>query len=311
MDILLPVHAGAGVPADRLAAVQASGGVSVRHALHHHSNAAMAEECPRNASHAVLLWGGDRQRGGLFLLHLQVSTKHCYFQVSWISNVGVLNLTGLYECYYSVIDVKRYRKATSYCRGVQLLGYTVGSVLGQLLVSFDLLSYSNMLVLTLVLTAIALLTSLFLPMPQKSMFFHHGQASTGTKRDVDGTVDDPGHTSGANTSLEGGGGTQGGTESVVKESCGRVLLQLWRDFKQCYSCGQLLCWSVWWAMATCGYNQTINYVQVSPNRPAILTPPPSEAPNDCGDVSDRCCGNTCSLLRTSASTMVGWRRRPT
>uniref|UniRef100_A0A3B4VC86 Solute carrier family 19 member 3 n=1 Tax=Seriola dumerili TaxID=41447 RepID=A0A3B4VC86_SERDU len=41
-----------------------------------------------------------------------------------------------------------------------------------------------------------------------------------------------------------------------------VALQLWRDFCQCYSSRQLLYWSLWWAMATCGYNQTVNYVQV-------------------------------------------------
>ncbi|XP_059187542.1 thiamine transporter 1 [Centropristis striata] len=191
---------------------------------------------------------------------------------------------------YSVIDLKRYRKATSYCRSVQLLGYTVGSVLGQLLVSFDLMSYNNILVLTLVLTAIALFVSCLLPMPQKSMFFHHkhaGQktATEGTEMHVDGTVDATEHTSGAKVSLEemreerkvekgerkhepGVGLDEIVTtaeeheETVGAENCSQVLLQLWRDFCQCYSSRQLLYWSLWWAMATCGYNQTVNYVQV-------------------------------------------------
>uniref|UniRef100_A0A667X7K5 Solute carrier family 19 member 3 n=1 Tax=Myripristis murdjan TaxID=586833 RepID=A0A667X7K5_9TELE len=34
------------------------------------------------------------------------------------------------------------------------------------------------------------------------------------------------------------------------------------DSARCYSSRQLLYWSVWWALATCGYNQTVNYVQV-------------------------------------------------
>uniref|UniRef100_A0A3Q0RX90 Solute carrier family 19 member 3 n=1 Tax=Amphilophus citrinellus TaxID=61819 RepID=A0A3Q0RX90_AMPCI len=55
------------------------------------------------------------------------------------------------------------------------------------------------------------------------------------------------------TNLEEPDGTQ---------SYGQVLLQLWRDFRCCYSSRQLVYWSVWWAMATCGYNQTVNYVQV-------------------------------------------------
>uniref|UniRef100_A0A8C4DDU8 Solute carrier family 19 member 3a n=1 Tax=Dicentrarchus labrax TaxID=13489 RepID=A0A8C4DDU8_DICLA len=139
---------------------------------------------------------------------------------------------------YSVVDVKRYRKATSYCRSIQLLGYTVGSVLGQLLVSFNLMSYNNILVFTLVLTAIALLTSCLLPMPQQSMFFHRRHTGQKTHKAED---------------LE---------ESVGADNCSKVLLQVWRDFRQCYASRQLLYWSVWWAMATCGYNQTVNYVQV-------------------------------------------------
>ncbi|XP_070762159.1 thiamine transporter 1 [Enoplosus armatus] len=190
---------------------------------------------------------------------------------------------------YSVVDLKRYRKATSYSRSVQLLGYTVGSVLGQLLVSFNLMSYKNILVFTLVLTSIALLTSCLLPMPQQSMFFHRrhtGQLTVteGSERHVGGTGDATEHISGSNVSLEEirdemvenretedgarkgldekGPEAEDLEESVGAVSCSQVLLQLWRDFRQCYSSRRLLYWSVWWAMATCGYNQTVNYVQV-------------------------------------------------
>lgn len=190
-----------------------------------------------------------------------------------------------------MVDLKRYRKATSYSRSVQLLGYTVGSVLGQLLVSFDLMSYDNIMVFTLVLTAIALFTSCLLPMPQQSMFFHRkhtGQktATEGAKGHVDGVGDATEHTSGSkgseegvrveNADIRGEMEDEAGTgleekglkvedlgESVGTNTCGKVLCQLWRDFRQCYSSRQLLYWSVWWAMATCGYNQTVNYVQVS------------------------------------------------
>ncbi|XP_073346413.1 thiamine transporter 1 [Pagrus major] len=181
---------------------------------------------------------------------------------------------------YSMVDLKRYRKATSYSRSVQLLGYTVGSVLGQLLVSFNLMSYDNIMIFTLVLTAIALFTSCLLPMPQQSMFFH--RKHTGQKTVTEGATE---HTSGSKVSQEGvrdenverrgetedeagkgldekGPKVEDLGESVGTQTCGKVLLQLWRDFRQCYSSRQLLYWSVWWAMATCGYNQTVNYVQV-------------------------------------------------
>ncbi|CAG6005230.1 unnamed protein product [Menidia menidia] len=183
---------------------------------------------------------------------------------------------------YSVVDLKRYRRATSYSRSVQLLGYTVGSVLGQLLVSFHLMSYYNILVFTLVLTAMAFFTSCFLPMPKQSMFFHRkrpGQPATDeTKGQTDAPVEAARH-SRSNTSQEvmreeraEGRGTADNAERELKveihreskspESCSQVIRILWRDFRLCYSSRQLLYWSVWWAMATCGYNQTVNYVQV-------------------------------------------------
>ena len=164
----------------------------------------------------------------------------------------------------SVIDTAHYRKATSYCRSVQLLGYTVGAVLGQLLVSFDLLSYSGILVLTMVLSSIALLTSCLLPMPRRSMFFHRHRGpgpegsgkSTGAGDAVVSPETDPQGLAAQEKVDEEGEG------SVRAAGCGQVLRQLWEDFLQCYSSRQLLYWSVWWAMATCGYNQTVNYVQV-------------------------------------------------
>uniref|UniRef100_A0A3Q2DAE3 Solute carrier family 19 member 3a n=2 Tax=Cyprinodon variegatus TaxID=28743 RepID=A0A3Q2DAE3_CYPVA len=175
---------------------------------------------------------------------------------------------------YSVVDLKRYRKATSYSRSVQLLGYTVGSVLGQLLVSFNLMSYNNILVFTLVLTAIALITSCFLPMPKRSMFFHRKdsgeRASTeGTKRQRDGSEDKENDLERSSTSLGDKDDQEQGVdeddesdENKGAKSCSQVVVGLWRDFRRCYSSRQLLYWSVWWAMATCGYNQTVNYVQV-------------------------------------------------
>nr|XP_023651807.1 thiamine transporter 2-like isoform X2 [Paramormyrops kingsleyae] len=189
---------------------------------------------------------------------------------------------------YSVVEPQYYQKVTAYCRSVQLLGYTVGSVLGQLLVSFNLMSYHEILVLNLVLISIALATSFLLPMPQKSMFFHRQQgkdeqitqcgASTNSNgvqtmdiMNSDQVVSSKSSTGKDSTKEEQvhkGNFDRNNRLEVcdnvtVNDNTGHtsVLLQLWRDFLKCYS-RQLLCWSLWWALATCGYNQTVNYVQV-------------------------------------------------
>lgn len=40
-----------------------------------------------------------------------------------------------------------------------------------------------------------------------------------------------------------------------------VMRMFFSDFVQCYRCRTLLSWSLWWALATCGYFQVINYAQ--------------------------------------------------
>ncbi|XP_056613524.1 thiamine transporter 2 [Triplophysa dalaica] len=194
---------------------------------------------------------------------------------------------------YSMVELKHYLKATSYCRTAQLLGYTVGSVLGQVLVSFELLSYKNILVFTLVITSIAWITSIFLPLPKTSMFFHQRRRDGGEDEDnvhegsgplkpealetAKGPLTEDVTQNNEQSSFENHLDDVKVDESAEKQTkndsdsnstrnsktvgCGDVLLRLWKDFLQCFSSRTLLYWSVWWALATCGYNQTVNYVQ--------------------------------------------------
>lgn len=157
-----------------------------------------------------------------------------------------------------MVDLNKYRKATSYVRSVQLLGSSVGFVLGQLLFSFKLLSYNDTLVLTLILIAIALLASFLLPMPRKSMFFHRKRKLTG---DFQGEVaTEPAERPGAT----GREGVKADSQELAEaQTCGKVLLQMIGDFRDCFASKQLLYWSVWWVMASCGFNQTVNFIQVS------------------------------------------------
>ncbi|XP_067402216.1 thiamine transporter 1 isoform X2 [Emydura macquarii macquarii] len=131
-----------------------------------------------------------------------------------------------YSYIYSVVDLNLYQKVTSYCRSATLVGYTVGSVCGQVLVSVASWSLFSLNVISLTCVSVAFATAWFLPMPQKSFFFHHVVSSQEQKVDIS-----------------------------------RVLKELWQDFLQCYSSRPMLCWSVWWSLSTCGYFQVINYVQ--------------------------------------------------
>ncbi|KAF3692926.1 Thiamine transporter 2 [Channa argus] len=202
-------------------------------------------------------------------------------------NYAVVTSTevGYFSYIYSVIPVEKYQRATGYLRSAMLAGYTFGASLGQVLVSLAGLDYFYINTITLGIVSMAFLVSLWLPMPQRSMFFKEqtaaavgaqqpeepvmDEATKGTRIDVDGKVDVTGHTSKSKASVEEmkgqdemGPEPEEFTKTVGPDNCTKVLVHLWRDFRQCYSSRQLLYWSVWWAMATCGYNLIINYVQV-------------------------------------------------
>nr|XP_020640603.1 thiamine transporter 1 isoform X1 [Pogona vitticeps] len=178
-----------------------------------------------------------------------------------------------YSYIYSVVDLTLYQKVTSYCRSATLVGYTVGSVCGQILVSLVGWSLFILNVVSLTSVSVAFAVAWFLPMPQKSLFFHHPSDTQVSKemKVVDGkngavVQDDP--------DLKRVPGWEEielkvplnieehpAEQQEQRVDIVKVVKELWQDFLQCYSSRPLLCWSVWWALSTCGYFQVINYTQ--------------------------------------------------
>nr|XP_034970933.1 thiamine transporter 1 isoform X1 [Zootoca vivipara] len=200
-----------------------------------------------------------------------------------------------YSYIYSVVDLTLYQKVTSYCRSAALVGFTVGSVSGQILVSVFDWPLFNLNVISLTAVSVAFAMAWFLPMPQKSLFFHHRQSSTQVSKET--KVVDPAlkrvpgwedveseiplnrdeHPAVQQTrpwcpldaldiyshqfwSAQHDFGAFGGRQEQ-KVDIVKVIKELWQDFLRCYSSRPLLCWSVWWALSTCGYFQVINYAQ--------------------------------------------------
>ncbi|KAG7265973.1 LOW QUALITY PROTEIN: hypothetical protein CRUP_022678 [Coryphaenoides rupestris] len=157
---------------------------------------------------------------------------------------------------YSVIPAERYQRATGYLRAAMLSGYTFGATLGQLLVSLAGVDYFHINTITLGIVSVALLVSVWLPMPQRGMFFQRGEGPGAAKVEVEVEVEGAAaDQTVVRTTSRGDAGCSGG-------SCGRddVIYagrQLWRSFRE-----QVVCWSLWWALATAGYNMVFNYVQL-------------------------------------------------
>ncbi|NXS77138.1 S19A3 protein, partial [Pandion haliaetus] len=174
-----------------------------------------------------------------------------------------------YAYIYSVVSTDRYQRVTSYCRSITLVAATVAAVLGQLLVSLADVSYFHLNAITLASVSLAFVCSFFLPMPQKSMFFH--------RKDVAETLPGPANVT-ATVGSDRPSSCQENKSSVSADRAPTpepqadnpkpqnhmlsVLVQLSKDLRDCYSSRKLLYWSLWWALATAGFNQVLNYIQV-------------------------------------------------
>ncbi|NXF71184.1 S19A3 protein, partial [Sclerurus mexicanus] len=168
-----------------------------------------------------------------------------------------------YAYIYSVVSTDHYQRVTSYCRSSTLGAATVAAVLGQLLVSLADVSYFHLNAISLASVSLAFLCAFLLPMPEKSMFFHRKDASQSLpapEKVVAPAGSERPSSCQEDTSSDCAG--RGTTPQQPRSHILSVLVQLSKDLRDCYSSRKLLYWSLWWALATAGFNQVINYIQV-------------------------------------------------
>ncbi|XP_054650887.1 thiamine transporter 2-like [Dunckerocampus dactyliophorus] len=169
---------------------------------------------------------------------------------------------------YSVIPSENYQRATGYLRSAMLFGYTFGAGLGQILISLAGLDYFDINAITLGVLSVAFLISFWLPMPQRSMFFKRRKAAPlGQKSEQVGSVgaDRPDET--VLDEEDAGSEKQKMEHNDSAGWCSRknvvnVGHLLWQSFRESYSSRRLIYWSLWWALATAGYTQILNYIQL-------------------------------------------------
>ncbi|XP_026174420.1 solute carrier family 19 member 3b [Mastacembelus armatus] len=170
---------------------------------------------------------------------------------------------------YSVIPFENYQRATGYLRSAVLAGYTFGASLGQVLVSLAGVDYFVINAITLGIVITAFLISFWLPMPQRSMFFKgkkaaavHSQSQQEgplgeARRPEEPVMDNDGAGSGKEKMEH-----NGSTGWCSRENVATAGYLLWQSFRESYSSRHIICWSLWWALATAGYIQVFNYIQL-------------------------------------------------
>ncbi|XP_034533651.1 thiamine transporter 1 isoform X2 [Notolabrus celidotus] len=170
-----------------------------------------------------------------------------------------------YSYIYSVVEPSHYQRVTGYCRSVTLFGSAAGSLTGQLLLSAAKVQLLHLVIITLASAAVAFVAPWFLPMPKRSLFFHKSPGSEEertrrssaalTEKAEDEESKVPLNDQDESTTFPSS------DPGPHRKGLVDVLRLLFEDFLKCYSCRPLLAWSLWWALATCGYFQVINYAQ--------------------------------------------------
>uniref|UniRef100_A0A8R1I105 Folate transporter 1 n=1 Tax=Caenorhabditis japonica TaxID=281687 RepID=A0A8R1I105_CAEJA len=142
-----------------------------------------------------------------------------------------------YSYIYSIVDRKHYKRATSYIRAAALFGKLLAFGLGQTLISTHTASYLTLNQISLGAVGLVTVIAVFLPRVKS-------EKAKVSMRTLD---------------------TREQSEELVpleKVSYTREYFRRTADeLKQCSGNRELLKWSIWWALASCGVYQVQNYTQ--------------------------------------------------
>ncbi|CAI2355072.1 unnamed protein product [Caenorhabditis sp. 36 PRJEB53466] len=151
-----------------------------------------------------------------------------------------------YSYIYSIVDRKHYKRATSYIRASALFGKLLAFGLGQTLISTHSSDYLTLNQISLGAVSLVTLIAFFLPRVKSEK----GKVSTTAleqqqrQRQQEQQNDEL---------IEGGVEEVGYAREYLKKTL--------EELKVCSKNHELLKWSLWWALASCGVYQVQNYTQ--------------------------------------------------
>ena len=142
---------------------------------------------------------------------------------------------------YPAVSLVHYKKVTSYVRAVRLFGQAMAGIVGQILISTKAFNYLQLNYFSCASVFVACIFAILLPNLSSCSCWN-------------GNETEPRKTTASRRSV-------GTCTQAVADYLWSSTYKRWQDFKTFYSVPALLKWSLWWALATCGYLQVGNYVQ--------------------------------------------------
>ncbi|ERL94559.1 hypothetical protein D910_11836, partial [Dendroctonus ponderosae] len=132
-----------------------------------------------------------------------------------------------YTYIYAKVDKDYYQQVTSHTRAALLAGRSISGILGQVLISLEIMDYRQLNYISLGALIAATLWSLLLPSVNKSIYFHQEKT----------------------------------LNSSNKMNMKLAFQTMWQHFKQGYANVYTLKWSIWFSLSTCGFIQVQVYMQ--------------------------------------------------
>ncbi|PSN41001.1 Folate transporter 1 [Blattella germanica] len=187
-----------------------------------------------------------------------------------------------YTYIYAQVDTKYYQKVTSYTRAAYLIGRALSGAVSELLVWLEVMDYYELNFITLEAVTVATLWVIFLPKVTHSIYFYRSNAKdeeNGVENRV-ATFDEPDN---IKTDKDVHHQEERTENVLIKRMedksmtfftrckvafltfftrCKVAFSYLWNDFTAAYTNFYIVKWSFWWAFATCGFFQVLNYVQL-------------------------------------------------
>ncbi|XP_023712947.1 folate transporter 1 [Cryptotermes secundus] len=189
-----------------------------------------------------------------------------------------------YTYIYAQVDKEHYQQVTSHTRTAYLFGRALSGIVSQALVSSGTLDYYQLNFISLAAVCLATLWAFFLPSVRHSMYFYRKKHK---QNEIDGTENPAAVTEESVVPLTGlvESATSYAVETKepnqhisrvngcdpgrrlqdskrVAGSCKNAHYYLWEDFSTAYTNMYVLKWSFWWSLATCGFLQCLNYIQL-------------------------------------------------
>ena len=160
---------------------------------------------------------------------------------------------GYYSYLYAKVTSEHYKKVASFTRAATLLGKFVAYLMGQLFVSFEVMTFFHLNIISFASVCVAFIIAVFLPKADYSEIFHQYIEHTeeAGKDKIEQYVK-------SNNSVNTDKITD--TKPYRRTICSGLLF-LATELKHIYSTRTVILWSVWWALASCGNFQVGNYIQ--------------------------------------------------